>query len=402
MSKPFKASDVFKPGTIPGTTYVSRQSDGHLSYEQRLHEALETPGFLTSIVGPSTSGKTVLCEKVIPRDQMVLLSSTNFRNEDDFWTVIARQLGLPTEMEAGDEPVNVHPEIKGTPGPSTSQSWSKDRVIDVCLSRNLIVVLDDFHCIAKERQMRIAHQLRDAIAHEMKVVVISLPHRSDESIRENPDFSGRISVIHVEPWSSSDLAQIPTKGFQTLGVEISADMAMRLAEESLASPQLAQNICLVLARVIGVDNSSQVDAIHSNESLVDAFRRTTLNTPYGDVVKIIQAGPPRRGQDRLRYRMGDNSVDIYTLILAAMAKDPPRFTMSMEGLHEKIEDIVRGSGRLNRNKIREAMRQIQTLLKERGCLYQVIEWTYEELHVLDPKFLFYLRWFPQFSFYTQG
>lgn len=43
----FKAGDIFKPGTYPVYTYVSRKSDGLVSYEKLLEEALETPGFLT-------------------------------------------------------------------------------------------------------------------------------------------------------------------------------------------------------------------------------------------------------------------------------------------------------------------------------------------------------------------
>ena len=60
------AEQVFKPASFPEYTYVSRKSkDLNIDFELRLKQAIKISGFLTSIVGPSKMGKTVLCEKVI-------------------------------------------------------------------------------------------------------------------------------------------------------------------------------------------------------------------------------------------------------------------------------------------------------------------------------------------------
>lgn len=47
--------------------------------------------------------------------------------------------------------------------------------------------------------MQIAQQLKDAIRREFKAVVVSLPHRADEAIRQNANLSGRLSLINMEP-----------------------------------------------------------------------------------------------------------------------------------------------------------------------------------------------------------
>ena len=61
-----KFSEVFKPGTFPEMTYVSRHSKHtQYTYEERLKQSLAIDGYLTYIVGPSKIGKTVLCESVI-------------------------------------------------------------------------------------------------------------------------------------------------------------------------------------------------------------------------------------------------------------------------------------------------------------------------------------------------
>lgn len=46
--------------------------------------------------------------------------------------------------------------------------------------------------------MQIAQQLKDAIRRGFKTIVVSLPHRADEAIRQNADLSGRLSLINME------------------------------------------------------------------------------------------------------------------------------------------------------------------------------------------------------------
>ena len=65
-----KASDIFTPGAVPEYTYYDRD---HLNLEFRLLEAIETKGMISSLAGPSKSGKTVLCESVIGTRGMLLI-----------------------------------------------------------------------------------------------------------------------------------------------------------------------------------------------------------------------------------------------------------------------------------------------------------------------------------------
>ena len=91
MDKRF--SEVFKPGTYPEMTYVSRESKGtKYTYEERLQQSLAIDGYLTYIVGPSKIGKTVLCEKVIGVANMVCMSGNDFSKEKDFWSGIGKKV----------------------------------------------------------------------------------------------------------------------------------------------------------------------------------------------------------------------------------------------------------------------------------------------------------------------
>lgn len=79
-----------------------------------------------------------------------------------------------------------------------------------------MLVIDDFHYASKEMQMKMAQQLKDAIRRELKAVVVSLPHRADDAIRQNADLSGRLSLINIETWKEEDLKQIALKDLNNL------------------------------------------------------------------------------------------------------------------------------------------------------------------------------------------
>lgn len=93
---PLKAENVFKPGAYPEYTYVSRNYENTgISYELRLKQALRTAGCLTSLIGPSKTGKIILCEKVIGFDNVVEISGADFSDNTDFWATVAAKVGLP-------------------------------------------------------------------------------------------------------------------------------------------------------------------------------------------------------------------------------------------------------------------------------------------------------------------
>jgi hypothetical protein len=62
-----RATEVFTPNDVPTVTYVKRATP----LEQRLRDAFQTPKPVISISGPSKSGKTVLVNKVIDRDNLI-------------------------------------------------------------------------------------------------------------------------------------------------------------------------------------------------------------------------------------------------------------------------------------------------------------------------------------------
>ena len=97
-----------------------------------------------------------------------------------------------------------------------------------------------------------------------KAVIISLPYRSDDAIRLNPDLTGRISVIEIEPWKSQELQEIARKGFQALKISVDEELIEKMALESNHSPQLMQSICLNIGLLPGDNPEISVDVIEDS------------------------------------------------------------------------------------------------------------------------------------------
>src|SRR5215210_7082475 len=86
------ATDVFTPNAFPEHTYVVRDGE---RLERELRQALQTPKVVVSISGPSKSGKTVLIEKVVGLDNLILVSGIEIESGDDLWVNTLAWMDVP-------------------------------------------------------------------------------------------------------------------------------------------------------------------------------------------------------------------------------------------------------------------------------------------------------------------
>ena len=228
--------------------------------------------------------------------------------------------------------------------------------------------------------MQIAQQLKDAIRRGFKAIVVSLPHRADEAIRQNADLSGRLSLINMEPWEVDDLKEIAKLGFGKLNISIEDSIAAQIAVESLSSPQLMQYICLNICTML--------------EILETAYHYTTANFEYGDVVSLMQKGPNTRGKSRNTFRtVNGEEHDIYELIVKSIAENPPIMKLKFEDVKERIYRLLADdSKKPSPQMLRESLAKLKELLYGREDIFKVLDWKEGSLYILDPLFLFYLRW----------
>ncbi len=386
-----RAEDVFRPGAFPEHTYISRKSAvSNLSYEFRLMQAIKVSGFLTSLVGPSKMGKTILCEKVIGFEHIMEISGADFNEDTDFWKLVSAKAGLSYEGQFASEKV-----ISSTSDKYTKKeifSLTKDKIIDYYKNQNLVLVIDDFHYAPKEKRMQIAQQLKDAIRRGFKAIVVSLPHRADEAIRQNADLSGRLSLINMEAWKVQDLKEIAKLGFSKLNIEIKEDIAEKIAVESLSSPQLMQYICLNICTILEMMGEEHIQI--EQEILETAYRYTTANFEYGDVISLMKKGPNTRGKSRNVFQTKDKKkCDIYELIIKSIAENPPIMRLEFEDIKERIYCLIAdGDEKPKPQALKESLVKLQELLHGREDIFKVLDWKEGVLYILDPLFLFYLRW----------
>ena len=111
---PLRVANVFTPNDFPVHTYVER---GGAELERRLQRALDTPKAVVSVSGPSKSGKTVLIERVVSRDNLIVVSGAEIKSPDDLWNRILDWMGTPSSTsdqsaEASSDQYSGRPEVE--------------------------------------------------------------------------------------------------------------------------------------------------------------------------------------------------------------------------------------------------------------------------------------------------
>ena len=125
-----------------------------------------------------------------------------------------------------------------------------------------------------------------------------------------------------------------------------------------------------------------------------AYRYTTANFEYGDVVSLMQKGPNMRGKSRNRFRADNGKdYDLYELIVKSIAENPPIMKLEFEDVKERIYCLIADDCKKpTPQAIKESLVKLQELLDGREDIFKVLDWKEGVLYILDPLFLFYLRW----------
>lgn len=174
--------------------------------------------------------------------------------------------------------------------------------------------------------------------------------------------------------------------------KIEDKIAEQIAVESLSSPQLMQYICLNICTILEMsdDHNAQI----GQEILETAYRYTTANFEYGDVVSLMKKGPNTRGKSRNTFLVKDGQqCDIYELIVKSIAENPPIMKLEFEDVKKRIYGMISDDCKKpTPQAIKESLAKLQELLHGREDIFKVLDWKEGVLYILDPLFLFYLRW----------
>jgi hypothetical protein len=103
MAEVINRNSVFVPGGQPSITYVERAG---LAIEDHLNRAIASPNQIISLSGPTKSGKTVLCRRVLSNREFVWIEGGQVATAKAIWENICYELNLPNEVAISEEREN--------------------------------------------------------------------------------------------------------------------------------------------------------------------------------------------------------------------------------------------------------------------------------------------------------
>jgi hypothetical protein len=416
-----KAVDVFVPGAFPQYTYVERNQD---RFEANLKDALDTPGQVVSLTGPSKSGKTVLVEKVVGRDLLIPISGTSLRHPSEVWervldwmdvpnsTSRSRTLGGSIGAEVGAKgsigvPLLAKGEASGSlHGDISSEAASeavRDRrglpqVVEEIGNSEFVILLDDFHYMDRAVQVEVAKTLKEAVRLGVKIVTASVSHRGDDVVRANPELRGRVKSIDLRYWNPDELHQIAKSGLAALNADMPLVALKEFIQESAGSPQLMQLLCLQACFVLNLREATEglfprVTDVDDG-TLRNILEQTSSSTDFRSLVDVLDAGPRTRGTERKTYTFADGSEgDVYRVVLRAVADNPPRLSYPYEELLKRTVKVCIGDSPVG-SSVTGTCLHMAKLARETFPTERAVDWDEQKqvFDIPDPYLLFYLRW----------
>jgi hypothetical protein len=408
---PVKVGDVFVPGGLPGVTYVPRAD---LQLEAQVQDYLEERYKVLSLSGPTKSGKTVLVKRVAP--DALWVSGGDVSTVTDFWKVLVDRLDGWIEVEkqrAKTDSESVTAAVEGglsagivkagaSGGTQTTaldervHTVRRDRLpaqvaADLLLLTKPVIVLDDFHYLGAPEQLKVVRGLRSLVFEGVPVILLSVPHRVYDAVRAEPEMTGRVVPLGIPFWSDDDLRMIAAQGFEALNVTAAPATVGRLVQESFGSPFLMQDFCLELCKENGV-REEQEESFELQPTDWDSFFHRRADATAKLAFERLARGPRVRTKRIPRELRDGRTVDIYNLVLEAIAHTGPKTTLTDTELRESIRDIMAGEP----PKSHEVTRVLEemTSIARKGKGEPVVDYIADErqLHIADPFFAYYLRW----------
>jgi hypothetical protein len=416
-----KVVEVFTPNDVPTFTYVDRPTH---KLEQRLEQAFQIPKMIISISGPSKSGKTVLVNKVIEKDNLIPLSGASIRTADELWSKVLGWMESPIAVSEKDASAvkgeitlkaggktgipfvaEGKAESAGTVGSTTTHESTKayvtgglPQVIKEIAGSNFVVFVDDFHYIPKSAQLEIGRQIKEAAESGVRICTASVPHRADDVVRSNTELRGRVTGIDMDYWKDDELEQIGYLGFRELNIDVAPTVLAKLTTEAFGSPQLMQAICLNFCFENKIHESLEKQARLEMDfvALQNVLESTSTLTNFSSMISTLHSGPRQRGMERKVFEFVDGTKgDVYRCVLLAMKANPPRLAFKYDEMLRRTQTMCKGESPVG-SSVAQALAQMDKL----ATLVQdapVIEWDEDVLDIVEPYFLFYLRCSPHLS-----
>lgn len=410
MSAVRAVGEVFTPGRMPEVTYNPRDNE---DLEGNIRRYLENRGAAMTVSGPTKSGKTVVVERLLPRDQAIWVTGGDLTSLDSLWDRVVEFLNLYDQVQVktvqglsagGSASINL-----GLPGSSVSFGGSGGATSgseatlgakrplaavarDALREWSVPVVIDDFHYVPESLKLSLIRAIKGLIM-DSPVVLIAVPQDAFRVVREETDMLGRIWQLEIKPWSRDELIFIARAGFRALNLNDPGDvLATEFAENSLGAPFLMQQLCLDYCLSRGIREVSTVEATVEVPSDRQGFYQDVATRYVPGVFDLLKRGPRTKGQPRLARKLKDGQqTDIYGAVLFGISRMGAVREIPTQSLARIIAEYFVDAP--TTQNVAFALGQLKTIaLDHRGASDPALAYKDDVLFMADPFLSFYLRY----------
>lgn len=391
--------DVFVAGGLPNLTYVDRK---HLNLEKNLRAELTEGYKIIAVTGPTKSGKTVLCKKVIREDHAIWIDAGQIEKSDDFWGALLGALEMPTEkIEKEDESFSAGLRslftLKAEIASGRSVKFaapSKKEILTLMRERGFALIVDDFHYLSDVMQTEVVRSLKSEVFAGLQAILIAVPHRAFDAISAEPEMEGRYSHIEIPEWNADDLSRIATTGFDLLGITVPTEAITNFCSEALGSPLLMQRFCgrLCTHYEIAETVRSAIEIKPTKEVLDQIFKSVAKQFGFPTFERLAKGPQSRSRRNPRRLKDGSGSLDIYQAILVSVGRTGPKAKLHYDEIRDAMKGLLKEVDLPQKHEVSNALGQMETIARTKLKGEPVLEWSKDYLYLTNPFLMFYMRW----------
>lgn len=410
MARKYKLKEVFAAGGVPTVTYVDRED---LELERKIQRALDRGFAFNVVTGPTKSGKSVLCQKVLGPYKLIQIEGGQVESAEDFWNQLAHHLQIAAtesvqDSVSGKITVSAKPGwfveslIKITGGAElgaesgTTKEYVKNlkiACVEALLKSDAVLIIDDFHYLAADTQRQVIQSFKKPVADGLKIFLLAVPHRGFDPINVEKEVEGRFKHIEIPTWDIPHLTRIATLGFPALNLKCDAPTISDIATQSVRNPLLMQEICAELCLENDIRETQGGETILDVAKLGEAYREVAESKGF-PTFQLLQKGPQAKKLREQRVLADGTTEDIYSLIMKALAKSGPKSVTSYDELRSEMKYLLHENGKMpQKNEITSALSHMTQIARKKIEGEPAIEWIKEtnEIVIVDPFLTFYMK-----------
>ena len=395
---------------MPSVTYVGRE---HLKLEAKIERAVARGFSFNVITGPTKSGKSVLCHRVLDPKRLVTLEGGQVSNSTEFWEQLAHRLRVAagvTETEKQSETIaaeitagwnlggllNLKAKADVGSGRDSAKQYHtalKVACIDAMLKSNAILLLDDFHYLEQSVQEEAIQSFKAPVMKGLNVLLLAVPHRAFDPITVENEVEGRFQHIPIPTWDIDDLKKIAVLGLPALNLTCDNRIIEDMSRQASRNPLLMQEICAELCLENSIRHTQPVSLRVDGTALPAAYKMIAESKGFPKFERL-RKGPQARKAREARLLTDGTEKDIYSVIMMALANTGSKAKTTYDELRSEMRSIIHNDGKMpQKNEITSALSHMTSIAKKDIKGEPAIEWVKDtnEIIITDPFLIFYMK-----------